>query len=435
MRTRSSVSGRPLHSSPTHARRTGDVAPESSRPRFRDYLIAAPVAGAGTVNLWKLESLRSFVPVDLTLATMAPVGGLVLLVLVVSPQRLRSVFPMLILVASFLPGLALSSLNQPYAIQKCLQLFIFVPVLVAGGLLLVDDPRRQRAFRHTLIALGIAIAVGIEFGGTVVAEGSERVGLEDGNTIALARLCALAVVSLLVSAPLKRPRLPALLASALCLHAIFMTGSRGPLIAGLLGIAVAVVLAAPVGPGSDVREWERRLLTRVLPLAAGIAVGWTLIQHSRLITAFGGESDEVRVQLLGESLRLWLANPLGLGWGDFVLHMELGLRNDLQGWAQYPHNILAEALVEGGPVALLGLLYLSWLALRGLWKAAQDGNPPMLALFVTTYGSALTSSDLTSNRALWVLLGVGLAAFASHHDQQESTDLHHNRRVRIAMHQ
>ncbi|WP_420174341.1 O-antigen ligase family protein [Luteococcus sp. OSA5] len=390
-------------------------AHEDIHPRIPDYLVAAPLAAASTVNLWKLESIRQIVPLDLTVATMAPVAIFVLAVLASSPKRLRAVTPLLIFLGSLLPGLALSSFAHPYSMQKSIQLFTFIPLLMAGGMLLLGNARRQRAFINTIVVLGVAIAIGIEVGGTVAAEGSERVGLEDGNTIALARMCALAVVCLLVSSPLKRPTLPALGAAALCLHASFMTGSRGPLVAALMGITIAVVFAAPVGSHQNTNKWERRLITRVLPLAAMLTLAWQFVQNSRLVTAFGGASDEVRVQLLLESLRLTAQAPWGLGWGDFVLHMNIGLRNDLQGWAQYPHNILAESLMEGGVIAFVVLTVISWYALQGLWTLARESHPTMLALFITIYGSALTSSDLTSNRVLWTLIGLGLVWRARAH--------------------
>ncbi len=81
------------------------------------------------------------------------------------------------------------------------------------------------------------------------------------------------------------------------------------------------------------------------------------------------------------------------------------------GARQYAHNIFIEAALEGGFVALIGLVCILVIAVARL-RAASGISTTDLALFAISLfaiANAMVSSDLGGTRLLWVLIGVGLA--------------------------
>lgn len=370
-----------------------------------DYLATAPVVIASTIGLWKVEAVRDVFVVDPTLLALGACAVLVFFSAVRAPKPLLGASSLFILLASFLPGLILASLAQPYSVAKSLQLYTYVPLLVLSGLQLINSTARRRAFTDVISVLGVAISIALILTGTVAKEDPARVALQDGNPIGLGRICVFAAICLMTLPSFGLTRIVRYFGAALCIYATMLTGSRGPIISLILAmLTVALICQGKRVAGAS------RLFRAMLALAFLAFAAYALSPDSRLVTAYGGETDTIRLELAQSGLTLAQQNPLGLGWGDFVLHMPIGYRIEAQGWSQYPHNILIEALVEGGLVALLGLLYILGRALVPLMRLAQAGSPTCLALLVTSVVGGLTSSDLTGNRTIWVLIGVGLAS-------------------------
>lgn len=366
-----------------------------------DYVCAAPVVAIGTINLWKVESIRALSIVDPTLLAFGAAAAVMILSTANRPRINRGLFPVIVLCVLFLPGLSLSHFSTDYSIVKNILLFTMVPLLILAPQQLIWNERRLRAFSHLLGLLGISLALLIEFGGTVIQNSPNRVGLEDGNVIGLARVCALGAVCLALTPAPRRVRLLTIPASLICIHAASLTGSRGPVVAALGGTLIGVVMGQ--------RGGQTGLARRTTPFALLAAAAWAIGPTSRIVTATGGETDIMRLDFAAAAWSLLQRYPQGIGWGEFAMRMPLGLRDDAQGWAQYPHNVVLETAVEGGLVAAAGLIYLLWISARAALSEARRGTSLPLALYTASLMFALASSDLTGNRTMWVMIGLCLA--------------------------
>jgi len=375
---------------------------KASPPTAKDYLVATPVVMAATINLWKVQSLRELVPLDLTLLSFGITAILVLISATHSPRFSKHAVVLLALLACLLPGAIISSGSHPYAVQKSISLFTLVPLLILAGIQLIDTPQRRQAFIHVLGLIGLMVALALEAGGTATVASPDRIGLQDGNVIGLARVCSLSAICLALAKVRGVGRLATVAGAGICLHAASTTGSRGPILSAVLALIIVLFLKG--------RSRRATRAERIIPLALTAIVVWQVGPGSRLLTAYGSESDLVRMDLVGESFKIFAANPLGVGWGDFVLHMPLGLRLDGQGWNQYPHNVAAEAAVEGGVFAIIGLGAIVMVATHRLWRLQTSEAAASLALLIAAAAAALTSSDLTGNRTMWIFIGIGLAA-------------------------
>ena len=219
---------------------------------------------------------------------------------------------------------------------------------------------------------------------------------------------------------------------------LLVTGSRGGLILGAIGIVAAIVLTARIR-----RERGRPLLPRgtrsrlllLAPLAAGIvAVGATvyLARDEAIQRLQGGAIEETRtrnvpviVGMVGEYL------PLGTGFGAFDTtfrshEAEEGLT---ELYLNHAHNDVLEVLVEGGllPVPLI-LVFLAWFAMRSwrLWRspegkgrmAARTGSAMVLMMLV---GSVLDYPLRTPFMAVLFAIAAIWMLTASRDGEGEST--------------
>lgn len=381
------------------------------------------VALLGTINLWKVESLRSLVPFDLTLGSAVLAGAVTLFVLLQRRLHLeQSWLPLLIGFALFTPALFVTSLANPYSLSKTRALFTLCFLAAAAPMVLLRSEPRRLGFVRALGALSVVIAVWLLLGGAVLA-GSEsgRLQIEGANPIAVGRMACLGSVIFALTVLRARglPRLLCLAGFVLCTAAAVATGSRGPLAAAVVAVAMVLILT---GSGRSALAFiligSRRSRARRVVTFAALAVGvWLAVIRfapasalKRISTAGGGESDTERVRLATESVNIAWNNWGGVGWGDLGNYLSSAARTVSQGSVQYPHNVILEALVEGGFLGLLGLFIMLWVSLRRLQANAGSLNGQiMLGLWLLALGSALTSSDLNGNRLMWMMVGVGLA--------------------------
>lgn len=379
---------------------------QTRRPGLLDYVVTAPLVAAGTVNLWKVQSLRQLSPIDLTALSAIILAVVVTLSLLAQPRFSSLAAPLLALATLFLPGLLQASLSHSYSVEKSILLYTLIPLILAGGIQLLSTERRRRALVHCIATAGLTVSLFIELVGTPTTSSPDRVGIQDGNVIGLALVCSLGALSLALMPGNRRGRMLRWLGALACLHAAASTGSRGPIVASLLALLVASIAASRSdAPG--------RVKWLAVPVALTAAVTLVAGPNSRLTTAFGGESDVVRVDLIRASWALFMRNPLGIGWGDFVLDMPLTLRDETQAWRQYPHNIFFEGAAEGGLLAIAFLIAVCLFAVKPLWHIARDGNPVYLGLLLSSLIAASSSSDLIGNRTAWLFLGLGLGARAA----------------------
>ncbi|OZV81001.1 hypothetical protein CA850_12675 [Micromonospora echinospora] len=320
--------------------------------------------------------------------------------------------PFLVLFLSFLPGFALTSIGG-YQSGKTLQMLTTTPAFVVAALLVVDRPARRMALLWASAGIGVLVALLAMARPDPAYQALDTVVLAGTVSITTARLIGYGVVGLLCLGVLvRRLRLVALLGAVALAVPLLMTGSRGPLVA----LALASLVLAVTVRGA--RRW------RLLPPLAGL-VGVTALTAatvlpealtSRFAVLWGGPLDasaEIRVMLSRLAAEVFLERPLGLGWGGFGSVVPGGSLFVLPGLedAIYPHNLPLEVAVEGGLVALAGLVLLLVTAGRTLWRFRTDPSVVAAAALLTfAFVNSLFSADLNGNYLVWVFAAAVLAA-------------------------
>ncbi|WP_281492839.1 O-antigen ligase family protein [Micromonospora sp. MH33] len=192
-----------------------------------------------------------------------------------------------------------------------------------------------------------------------------------------------------------------------------LTGSRGPVVSAVVAAGVLAVLRSRGG------RWMTVVPGVAAVTAAAAAVASSMVPQqsaARFEVLSGGPLDassQARVTLSQLAFDTFTAHPIGLGWGDFgsvvpgyLLAYAPG-REDIV----YPHNLPLEVAVEGGLVALAGLLLLAVAVTRAVWVRRGDPTAAgMGALVVYATVNALSSADINGNVMVWVFSAVALAA-------------------------
>ena len=396
--------------------------PQTSKGMLVNWLCAVSVVLLGTVNLWKVASIREFFPVDLTAASAALAGAVALGVWAASRWRLeRAWLPLAIGFASFAPAMAVTSLNHPYSVEKARYLFTLSLLCAAAPMVVLTNEYRRRAFLVLLVGLGSIVSVWLLVAGAK-SPLSGRVGIEDGSPIGLSRVACLvvAILGIAVFHWEGRRRLYALATIVVAAGAAAITGSRGPLASAILGTLLVVALTDrgalhlhAMRRGAHDPKIRTRILAigGVVVVSAGAALLWiTPARALARLFALGGPSDVMRIQFLKESSLVALQHPFGVGWGDLAAYLSAAARKYSVGDHVYPHNVFVEVAAEGGVIALAGMVYLLVVSWRRLYAAASaPAARALLAVWVLAVGSAMTSSDVIGNRLMWMMIGVGLA--------------------------
>ncbi|MFI6329180.1 O-antigen ligase family protein [Micromonospora chersina] len=323
--------------------------------------------------------------------------------------------PFLVLLLSFTPGLVLTSFDA-YSTTKVTTMLTVTPLLVVGALTVVDRPARRAAALWVLAFLGVLVAVLALAVPEPAYEIQQAVVLRGNVTISTARVIGFGAVALLCLAVAHR-RLPirvvAAAGAAALVVPLTLTGSRGPVVSAVAAAAVLVVLRSRGG------RWMTIVPGVAAVTAVAAAVASSLVPQqsaARFEVLSGGPLDpssQARVALSHLAFDTFTAHPLGLGWGDFgsvvpgyLLAYAPG-REDIV----YPHNLPLEVAVEGGLVALAGLLLLAAAVARAVWVRRGDPTAAgMGALVVYATVNALSSADINGNVMVWVFSAVALVA-------------------------
>lgn len=190
--------------------------------------------------------------------------------------------------------------------------------------------------------------------------------------------------------------------------ALLAAGSRGPVIACLIGLVVLVVLTSTRG-----RSRRRLLLAgggllaamAIVPLILpGSAIGRAL---SAIVGGASGLSTNGRSGLWEKAFTGLSQHPLfGLGTGSFA---------SINPPLPYPHNILLEVGVELGMVGVLLVVCIVFSAGRrivGSWRASTDRDridaAVIAALFITALINAFVSGAIQDNKEIWVWGGLAV---------------------------
>lgn len=176
--------------------------------------------------------------------------------------------------------------------------------------------------------------------------------------------------------------LPGMVISGIALVSI---GSRGPVIATVVGLLVWMLL----------RGLFRARTVAVSLLVGGIALVAVNQATEAALARFVFE-DENRQQLWVTARLVFLEAPFfGVGWGDFTNYSTLD---------EYPHNLFLEAASELGLLGIVSVLGLLGVASVRVWRCRTQPEVRIVAALATAMlvGQSF-SSDLT-NRLFWIAL-------------------------------
>lgn len=338
-----------------------------------------------------------------------------------------------------------------YGYSKALGFTLVAPLVYLGAALLWPVRDGERALDRLIVAglwiglgvaaAGVAAALGLDLGAAGQATddataASPRLAWLGTSPIWLAR--ALSLWMILALWAVARRRLPGLLAAGIGVTAVTLmglTGSRGPFVALLICPLGLLLLPRGAARGHSVR---RRLLPVLAATAAGLLlilvtaspelrgrVGAAVLRlpQASVVASAGAEgggaselsgligtdtSTTLRRSLIDRARETLIAAlPWGLGTGGFSVAFTG------EDFRLYPHNMVAEVLVENGaPGALMVLLCLVWVW-RGARRLARRGNDSarwVWVLFCLALLNAQVSGDLPFNEGIWFWGGL-LVAF------------------------
>ena len=226
----------------------------------------------------------------------------------------------------------------------------------------------------------------------------------------------------------RRLRLLALVSVGLILGALFLTLSRGSLLAalaifllmaGMRLLKLRQVIVATVVVGLFIVVVEPEVLYRLASLERLTGL---FFRHSA--AAQPPDSSAVRRYVLNVATwHVFLDHPLlGVGPGQFSAHYSADYGNRVglieQRKTYRGHNMYLETLAETGLIGLLSFLSIMFVIMRGLWKARgrlKRIRPDLAAtasaflLCLAAYSISAIFDHLSYQRYLWLLLALSSA--------------------------
>lgn len=233
--------------------------------------------------------------------------------------------------------------------------------------------------------------------------GSETGAVADPNVTAAALLLPFLVA---VAAAFRRGsamlRAGALLAAAVMVVAVFLTGSRGGLLALVLGLAVLIALSP------HRKRAAAALLVPLLGVLLAVAVAPSSVtERVSSDSRSSGRSDIWRIGVL--SCPQYCLQ--GSGWGTFPLvHEDRWLSDPSSRGVQQrfeAHNIWLSTLVEGGLAALALLTAGLLVTVRGLQRIPRALRAPPLAALAALLVANVFLSTLAF-KYFWLVLIYGV---------------------------
>jgi O-antigen ligase len=311
-----------------------------------------------------------------------------------------------------------SSLDESYGSTK-VQLYVADNLVFLVGAVFVGASRQSlRLFlivTLVIVAAGAFLLVGELVTGTAQQQYSGRFAISaQQGAINLGRDSsngALIAIALILISTRLSTRLLAIAVLPVILVSMLAAGSRGPVVAFLMGLFTLIVLTAASG-----RARRQLLLVAVVLVGAavvvpivvpGSAIGRSL---STIVGSASGLSSNGRSQLWAEAYSAFARHPLvGLGTGGFAAV-------DPQ---QYPHNLVLEMAAELGVLGGLAVLTMLISMLRRLsavWRRAGAADRMtatlLVSLLVSAIVNALFSGAIQDNAEIWLWGGLGLGMYA-----------------------
>jgi O-antigen ligase len=370
-------------------------------------------------GIYKEDPRFAWIPVDPTglfFALSVVVGGFIILLSPIHKKGLPVVLAMVCLVTWLMFSL-LWSPSRVYGPEKVFFLAtLALWAVIAGALIIAPDPERTRRLFSLLLLFGLWMGVEVvwiyfEAGGQVT-----QIHIGEANYLMLGRLCGLGALVALAAWLYGRGGGAGWLCLALFVILGFVLaigGGRGPLLATVLPLLIPVALGIRLTARKILySRTQLSVLVLLLAMAGGFALygeltGHRLATFERLERLAEGEfrrSEAVRGNLYAEASEVWSQAPL-LGHGAGGWTVATGRPDRIH----YPHNVVAELLVEGGMVALILFVVLVATALRGVSFERLRHDPQAVCavmLFANGLLNAMLSADLPGNRAMFLTIGV-----------------------------
>ncbi len=309
---------------------------------------------------------------------------------------LSALILLLIFVPAMLVGPPTDYTNEKLTVELPL---MFISIF--GGLVLLAHGQARRQWVAAVVILGIVVAILAQlFPNTTVID---ALAVEGGNTISQGRAAGAAAITLLTFAMFHSQHRLLLIAGALVMAgSMVASGSRGPAIAAV----IAVLLAVAFSPGRS--RGPRVAVTVVTLLASAYLAFAANLVGDRMLT-FRDTSAEARRRLWDVGIGLIGSEPLGIGWGRLSYYLPPGTRLPGVGDREYPHNVLIEVGSEAGVLALLVLAVVLVLAIQGQQRVSATAvEAAMFAMIIFALINSLVSGDVGDNRGLWVAVGAAL---------------------------
>lgn len=273
---------------------------------------------------------------------------------------------------------------------------------------LCKDPRALAylwlGFLGATCTMALASMVGIE-GLTGVSTGKlgDRGGFEGVNLNRQAYWYALGLTTLVWMLlerwpKLRKGKVLVVAGAALLAIALLKTGSRGGVLAAVIGISVMLALS--------LRKRNISAFASLVPLLVGTGF-WLLATSEVVVNRFGallaGEDDGARMSIWGPALDLLAEQPwLGVG---LMFTESLG---DAKGIVRNisSHNSYLQVALAFGVPALVLWLTLIGSVMRRCWRARKSPAGALLFALITASLTFGISADLAFNKYFWVLLAI-----------------------------
>ncbi|MBA2506564.1 MAG: O-antigen ligase family protein [Thermoleophilaceae bacterium] len=393
-------------------------------------VVCALLLGTGA-EIMPPESLISLGPVQITLARLLIMLGLIALVVAEGPRvglfHSRLEIPLALLLAAVLVSTVQWD-TGPRARFMFESVALFYLVV---GVVRARPESRTAITLIALVSLAVAALGGVAQISQDVATGFYRDGCEPltrpgpvqpPDTIARATgsfanpnvlagyillLAPLAAVAAWASAAALQLRLALGLVAGLGYLALLLTYSRAGVFIALLGIGIAIAT-------TKVRHrWP------LVALGVALAIATTFLFASCGSDAGAGYG---RQQEWRETIEIAVENPVyGVGPGRLGQVLEA---RDPNFSAQHAHNLFLNWWAEAGPLAMLAFLWIFGFLIWRTGRGAVAGDRIARGLLVALVGFGLFSlADHPANvdrvaTAMWIVFGLAAGGFALRRDEE-----------------
>lgn len=261
--------------------------------------------------------------------------------------------------------------------------------------LLIRNRNDLQRLLNTLGTVALLVTLFAIIGGNLSLQGRLILG-EEGNPIWLGRAAGLALLWITWRVLTMQTKPYLLLFFLTSLFVLIATGSRGPLLASLIGLISLVITTRP-----KISNLAGGLGLLLATFLVSIMFRMPIEGFSQAYTR-GEDVTSGRSDLVNTSWLFIKDNPYGIGVGG------------LDAWIppHYPHNIIVEALAELGwfPGILLAASLLSVLWRYGRISRLTPEAAMLFAFTIYSLLNSLVSGDLTSPKELYLLCSMSLVA-------------------------